>query len=295
MRSELTNNPDARFTRAVVAANLLRSPIVLVDVGVNGGILPRWRNLGSSLEVHGFDPLEEVIAPLRGDGHSYYVMALGDEEGERDFYVSADTYSSSLYTQGESKYASGPAACVGSRRVPIRRLDSLMAEGKFSRADFLKVDTEGFEPEVLKGARSLLGSVLALDIETNFSTSPILPKTHFWGVYENLLPDFTVQDMAFNRIPRAGFVNAGGTETIARPATFNILFAREPRSQDETLRLAIIFELYGLMDTAYDLAMAHPEASRFAHHLILKPAKAKLRPISLRRYARGLLRRLAAL
>lgn len=271
--SELANNPRPCFTQAIVEAGLLRSPFVLVDVGVNGGIQPRWKHLGPCLEVHGFDPLDEVLAPLRGDGHSYYRMALGNEEGERDIFVSADTYSSSLYAQGVSKYTSGPAACVEIRKVPIRRLDSLLAEGKFSRADSLKIDAEGFEPEVLKGATRLIETVLAVDCELSFNTSPTLPQGHFWAVYQHLLPDFTVQDMAFNRLPRLGFVNAGGmeTQTICRPATFNILFAREPRNADETLRLAIIYELYGMLDTAYDLAMAHPEASALAPKLIVKP------------------------
>lgn len=291
MRSELTNNPEPRFTQAVVRENLLSSPFVLVDVGVNGGIAPRWRHLGPCLQVHGFDPLEEVIAPLRGDGHTYYAMALGNEEGQREIFVSADTYSSSLYSQGTTPYISRAAACVGSRFVPIRRLDSLMAEGKILRADCLKVDTEGFEPEVFKGAGRLLETALAVDVETNFNTSPILQQTHFWGVYENLLPAFTLQDMAFNRVPRSRFVNAGGTETVARPATFNILFAREPRNADEALRLAVIFELYGMLDTAYDLAVSHSEAAHLAHHLISKPR----RPRSLAQRLRGAVRRFAGI
>jgi hypothetical protein len=220
-------------------------------------------------------------------------MAIGNEDGERQIFVSADTYSSSFYAQSAPTAGGGPAACVEVRTVPIRRLDSLVADGAFSRADFIKADTEGFEPEVFKGAKGLLDGVLAVDVETNFNTSPTLPESHFWAVYKHLLPDFTVQDVAFNRIPRANFARAGGIETIARPATFNILFAREPRSQDETLRLALIFELYGMRDTAYDLALAHREASRLAYHLIVNPLGPRTSGKALAsRYFRGALRRL---
>jgi hypothetical protein len=63
------------------------------------------------------------------------------------------------------------------RRVPIRRLDTLCADGAFARADFIKIDCEGFEPEILKGAQALLCSgVLAVEIETNFNTSEVPPQ-----------------------------------------------------------------------------------------------------------------------
>jgi hypothetical protein len=64
--------------------------------------------------------------------------------------------------------------------IPIRRLDSLLAEGVIPTADFIKVDVEGFEKDVLLGARELLrAGVLGLEIETNFGVSPTYPKSHF--------------------------------------------------------------------------------------------------------------------
>ena len=55
----------ASITHWVVRNGYLRSPFVLVDIGVLGGISVRWQHLGDCLEVHGFDLLEEAIAPLR--------------------------------------------------------------------------------------------------------------------------------------------------------------------------------------------------------------------------------------
>lgn len=264
---DLIYNPTPRFTEAVVKARLLNAPFVFIDVGVNGGIGPRWLHLGEYLEVHGFDPVAEVVAPLKGERQFYYVMGLGNEDGERELFVSADTTSTSFLSPTKSAYAIGPdvARTVGVRAVPMRKLDSLMAEGRFTRADFIKVDTEGFEPEVFKGATRLLENILAIEFESNFNTSRESPNTHFWSVCEHLVPTFAVQDLAFDRIPRASFVRDGGTGTHPRPATFNFLLTRAPRNADEALRIAMIYEIYGMKDTAYDLVSTHPLAKLLLH------------------------------
>ena len=58
------------------------------------------------------------------------------------------------------------------RLVPMRSLDSLMAEGAIPQADFLKVDVEGYEADVLAGAKEMLaGGVLGIEVETSFMTS----------------------------------------------------------------------------------------------------------------------------
>ena len=85
------------------------------------------------------------------------------------------------------------------------------------------------------------------------------------AVYEQLLPyGFRLSDLAFNRIPFGSFVERArrlgrSTASVSFPGTFEILFSRsltiaklEP-SRDEVLKAAIIFELFGMLDAAYDL------------------------------------------
>jgi hypothetical protein len=87
--------PHPRFTEWVVRKGLLESPFVFIDVGVQGGIHPRWLHLGPSLRVYGFDPLEETIGPLTRlnlPNHTYQAIALGDADGERDFFVPGESF-----------------------------------------------------------------------------------------------------------------------------------------------------------------------------------------------------------
>ena len=143
-----------------------------------------------------------------------------------------------------------------------------MGDGVVPRADFLKIDCEGFEPAVLKGAGKFLveSGVLGIESEIGFSSISIhWPQTHFLAVYEQLLPHrFRLSDLAFNRVHFGSFLERArslGREptTISFPGTFEILFSRSltiakvAPSRDEVLKAAIIFELYGMLDAAYDL------------------------------------------
>ena len=91
-RMELFDHPDPRLTRWVIENGYLETPFVVVDVGCQGGEHVRWRWLGEHLEVHGFDPLAEAIDALDSANHlpgkrRFYNMALGNEEGERELFV----------------------------------------------------------------------------------------------------------------------------------------------------------------------------------------------------------------
>jgi FkbM family methyltransferase len=289
---DLTRNRKAEFTKWVVSAGLLTEPFVLIDVGVQGGENKRWRPLGDCLVVHGFDPIEEVVKDLseanRGrPNRHYHCMALGNAEGEQAFYFNpANPTASSMYQQSAGRF--GVEMSEQRRVVPIRRLDSLWAEGVIPLADYIKIDVEGFEQDVLLGARELLrAGVLALQTETNFGVSPSYPQTHFATVAKIALDNhLMVFDLVFNRIPRASFQRAlvrKGFEPISehdgvgRPATVDVLFARDlidevdhldhyetppqPVSISQLIKSIIICELHALNDVALDTA------DRFADRL----------------------------
>ena len=280
---ELFDHPDPRLTRWVIENGYLETPFVVVDVGCQGGEHVRWRWLGEHLEVHGFDPLAEAIDALDSANHlpgkrRFYNMALGNEEGERELFVQDNSFASSLYQQGEPRLSADDGTHSNRERrfVSIRKLDSLFKEGVIPRADFIKLDCEGFEPEVLKGAQEFLQSTrpLGVETETNFNVSPILQRTHFIGLYDQLVEHrLLLHDLAFARAPCSSFTQSFVRDTAphtGRPSTFNVLFARDLPAErdwpmqyivpplgeqvagDTVLKSAIMLELFGLSDCAYD-------------------------------------------
>ena len=247
---DLSYNQNAHFTKWVVSAGLLTEPFVLIDVGVQGGESIRWNFLRDYIIVHGFDPIEEAIEELakanRGrPNRHYHCMALGstDEDGTLYFDPVNPTSSSMVL---------GARGSVHRRIVPVRRLDTLLAKGIVPTADFIKIDVEGFEKDVLLGARALLSAgVLGLEMETTFRVSASYQKSHFATVAQIALENhLAVFDLAFNRTPRASFEDAllakGITREqrlVGRPATVEALFSRdlvEEVNHPELLRVPML-------------------------------------------------------
>jgi len=274
---DLSYNVKPRLTDWIVANELLNSPFVLIDVGVRGGVHSRWWHLGDQLEIHGIDAAEEAIAPLAAaarPGERYYITALGDREGEVDLFVPKIAAAASLHPReflpDQARMAIDPAnmADAHARVVPITRLDTLMASQGVEKADFLKLDCEGAEPEILAGARGLLATAGLLGIESETSFDPIDNRqSHFAAIFGMLMPHgFRLADAAFGRFAYSSFAErarvlgrkrAIGTP-VSRPASANALFFRDltaagKATPDELLKSAIILELYGMNDVAHDL------------------------------------------
>jgi FkbM family methyltransferase len=288
---DLHLNIQPSFTEWIVNKELLCESFVVVDVGVQGGESLRWYYLGDYLVVHGFDAIKEVVQDLQRQNSGnpkrvYHWIAAGNADEERVFYFNAaDPFSSSFYPAGDDRFGLKDRRIEQPRQVQVRRLDTLLATGTIPRADFLKIDVEGFEQEVLLGAHILLRSVLGVETETNLRVSPIYPKSHFCTLHELLAgAHLLVFDLNFDRVPRHSFVRAlsrtdsspiGTSQEIGKPATFNMLFCRdliddtdhpeiyatpcEPISTDQIIKMMIIYELYGLNDVALDTAVRFRE------------------------------------
>src|SRR2546427_5706588 len=74
------------------------------------------------------------------------------------------------------------------KKVPITRLDTLFAKGIIPPADHIKIDCDGHDPEVIRGARRYLAqsNVVCVIIETAFTVSPPYPRSHFVAVSHGL-------------------------------------------------------------------------------------------------------------
>jgi FkbM family methyltransferase len=138
---------------------LLHPGMTCYDIGANVGftaILAR-RCVESSGRVICFEPLPEnaaqiqVNADLNGFSQiQIQQVALGEMDGEAEFRVSHAP------TWGRLANAGATPAESGITRVPVRRLDSLVAEKSLPDPQFIKMDVEGAEAGVLMGARMLL-------------------------------------------------------------------------------------------------------------------------------------------
>ena len=94
-------------------------------------------------------------------------MAIGAEDGEIDIQVSAETDMSSILPQSDLLKDISPSSAIqATERVPIHRLDSVAKDQvSAEHRTFLKIDTQGYEPEVLDGAEALLPGLIGIQLE----------------------------------------------------------------------------------------------------------------------------------
>lgn len=146
----------------------------VIDVGANRGqfaLVARERWPAARLIC--FEPLPEPAAVLRhvlGENESVEIVqaAVGAEPGTATIHVSQSDDSSSLLSMTKRQSATFPGTQeVATMEVQTTSLDRQLGEG-VARPALLKLDVQGFELEVLRGAERLLSNIDFVVVECSF-------------------------------------------------------------------------------------------------------------------------------
>ena len=142
----------------------------VIDVGANKGQFAVFAaNRWPHARLVCFEPLPgpraklERVAPGRAEIHD---CALGSSAGEGEMHLASRADSSSLLPLGARQKAIFGMKETGVLRVPVRRLDTCLSP-PLRRPALLKIDVQGFELEVLKGASGLLHEIDAVYVEAS--------------------------------------------------------------------------------------------------------------------------------
>lgn len=140
---------------------LLKHQIDLVlDVGANEGqSYALFRESGYAGKVVSFDPNPKVFAGLEqmpGDNWERQMLALSSASGEAEFFATRETGWSGLH-----RPLSKPT--VEKFKVRTERLDKIWNWN--ARSAFLKVDTEGHDLEVVRGATGVMDKISLIMVE----------------------------------------------------------------------------------------------------------------------------------
>lgn len=138
-------------------------PDLLLDVGANRGQFSLMaREVYPGLRIEAFEPLPAEASVYRRvfagrSGVVLHPVALGEVPCTAELHVSRRADSSSLLPIGEMQTKLFPhTEEVGTHQVQVVLLDSMPAQWESARNALLKIDVQGFELSVLRGARRAL-------------------------------------------------------------------------------------------------------------------------------------------
>ena len=147
---------------------------LVFDVGANTGGFGRYlRSVGYRGKILSFEPLKAAYDALlveTANDKLWFTAprsAIGADDGEVEINIAANSESSSILQMLDAHSAAAPdSSYVGTETVPLRRLDSLAPNYLDDDSKlFLKVDTQGYEEQVLQGGPLALARTSVLQLE----------------------------------------------------------------------------------------------------------------------------------
>ncbi len=249
------------------------SPLVLVDAGARGGLQKNWKRARKHLEMIGFEPDTaefERLSASKPRAVRYINTALYSRKARIKLFLTRNRGVSSIYRPDAAFLGKFPDKerydITGEIETDAEPLDGVLALNGIPDADFLKLDTQGSELDILKGASVTVDKKL-FGIEAEAETAP---------VYENqpLLADvdafirsrgyflFDIRPFYWKRSAGVFYGGSKGQMIFA-----DLLYLREPASlasiisgipgedarRSKVMKAVSICVLYGYIDYAMEI------------------------------------------
>jgi FkbM family methyltransferase len=147
----------------------------LVDIGANtGAFLKAAAQLSSLAGVYAFEPLASCRQSLEAElnripNSRLFAVAAGSRNGEVELNVTTDHKMCSVLRPRREiakHYCPGAFEVTANPKIPVVRLDDVLPPSE--EFGLLKIDVQGYEKEVLAGARSVLSRTRAVLLEVNY-------------------------------------------------------------------------------------------------------------------------------
>ena len=147
---------------------------LVFDIGANvGQYATGIMDAGYKHKIVSFEPLSSVHSIIYKESKSYSNWtvaprcAIGAKNEEIEINISANSVSSTLLTMLDSHFEGAPESkIIGTEKVQVYPLDEIASTYISSAKNiFLKIDVQGFEQEVLKGATEMIAKAKGIEME----------------------------------------------------------------------------------------------------------------------------------
>ena len=169
-RFSVEQSENARFISMLRTHNVN----LIFDVGANAGQFGvLLREIGFDGKIVSFEPLSDARESLQNISRNDPLWqiglqtAIGEENGEIEIQIAENSYSSSVLDMLDTHVRAAPdSKYIGKEKVALRKLDSIAPDYMDSNSiAFIKIDTQGYETQVLNGAKNLMSQIIGLQVE----------------------------------------------------------------------------------------------------------------------------------
>ena len=194
---------EARFLSTVLKK---MRPTICLDVGANVGEYSRLMLESTAAAVYAFEPLPSAftgLSKLRNKFGSRFVavnkgVGAANELLQIHFSADATEHASFSLEAKNIPYVRNEL----SQEIEVITLDSFLASSPEIKAiDFLKIDTEGFEFEVLLGAKEALARQPPKMVQIEYNWHQLFKAQSLYS-FSRLLSDYQVFQLLPNRLAR---------------------------------------------------------------------------------------------
>ena len=202
-------NYQPAMTGLIASRRILRDdPFVLVDVGALGGIGRHYEAFGDDIRVIAFEPNEEECRRLQADSDpriTYLPLGLGGRDESRTLYVTYIPSSSTLFRPNQEFFdrliVEKITRVIGEETIRLTTLDAALRG--MGNIDFIKLDAEGAELDIMKAGREVLSAPDLLGIFTEIRWHRAL-RTPIFSEVDLFVREFGYElyDLALGRTSR---------------------------------------------------------------------------------------------
>ncbi|NMB57366.1 FkbM family methyltransferase [Candidatus Beckwithbacteria bacterium] len=222
---------ESFFIEKIVNRYLSKNNLVFFDVGANIGDYSLFLNqIYPQAQIHAFEPnpnafkkLSEKTKIVKNIIANNY--GLGEEKKQIKLYSYKKMKNTQLGTCKKDILNNlfDVKDQIISHKINIQTLDYYCNERKIEKIDLLKIDVEGYELAVLKGAKKILPKTRIIQFE--FNEYNIFYKIFLKDFYDLLYPQFQLFRLDLKRL-----IPLGGYQTINEIFKFqNIIAINQPK------------------------------------------------------------------
>lgn len=195
----------------------IKTELQIFDIGMHvGESVKRYNKIfkNKSLNIHGFDPLATNIKNAKTNLSNlkhkitYNTFGLGELNSKKIFYENIKSNTSSfnkvnnkskwVKKRSEESKVSIQNFIKKKHLMKIQTLDNYLKEKKIKKIDILKIDTQGFEYNVLKGSQNSLKNRIIDFIEIEVIFSDTYEKKFYLSEIENFLRKYDFEICAIS-------------------------------------------------------------------------------------------------